>query len=118
MVTDEQVRLLRKKIMAEKKTIASAAAAAGICERSAYTWKQGALPSETKTPRVWRTRPDPFAAIWESEVVPLLVADERGVLEGTTLLEELRRRHGESYGPTQLRTMQRRIHEWRALHGP
>jgi len=118
MVTDEQVRLLRKKIMREKKTIASAAAAAGISERSAYTWKQGALPSETKTPRVWRTRPDPFAAIWESDVVPLLAADEKGVLEGTTILDELRRRHGESYGPAQLRTMQRRVHEWRALHGP
>ena len=47
MVTDEQVRLLRKK-MAEGKTIASAAAAAGMSERSAYTWKQGALPSETQ----------------------------------------------------------------------
>ena len=117
MVTDEQVRLLRKK-MAEGKTIASAAAAAGISERSAYTWKHGALPSETKTRRGWRTRPDPFAAIWESEVVPLLAADERGVLEGTTVLAELRRRHGDEYGPAQLRTLQRRMHEWRALHGP
>jgi hypothetical protein len=98
MVTDEQVRLLRKKIMREKKTIAAAAAAAGISERSAYTWKQGALPSETKTPRVWRTRPDPFAAIWESDVVPLLAADEKGVLEGTTILDELRRRHGDGDG--------------------
>jgi hypothetical protein len=117
MVTDEQVRLLRKK-MAEGKTIASGAAAAGMSERSAHAWKQGALPSETKTPREWRTRTDPFAAIWQSEVVPLLAADERGVLEGTTILAELRRRHGDVYGPAQLRTMQRRLHEWRALHGP
>jgi hypothetical protein len=117
MVTDEQVRLLRKK-MAEGKTMATAAAAAGMSERSAYTWKQGGLPSETKTPRGWRTRADPLAAIWESDVVPLLVADEGGVLEGTTVLAELRRRHGDTYGPAQLRTVQRRIHEWRALHGP
>ncbi len=87
MVTDEQVRLLRKK-MTEGKTMATAAAAAGMSERSAYTWKQGGLPSETKTPRGWRTRPDPLAAIWESDVVPLLVADEGGVLEGTTILAE------------------------------
>ena len=117
MVTDAQVRLLRKK-MAEGKTIASAAAAAGISERSAYTWKQGALPSEKKAPRGWRTRPDPFEGIWEKEVVPLLVADEAGVLEGTTILAELRRLHGDEYGPAQLRTLQRRVHEWRALHGP
>ena len=117
MVTDEQVRLLRKK-MAEGKTIASGAAAAGMSERSGHAWKQGRLPSETKTPREWRTRADPFAPIWQSEVEPLLAADEHGVLEGTTILAELQRRHGDAYGPGQLRTMQRRLHEWRALHGP
>jgi hypothetical protein len=36
MVTDAQVRLLRKK-MAEAKTMATAAAAAGMSEQSAYT---------------------------------------------------------------------------------
>jgi hypothetical protein len=117
MVTDAQVRLLRKK-MAEGKTIAAAAAAAGMSERSAYAWKQGALPDETKGPRTWRTRSDPFSSVWESEVVPLLVADSDGVLEATTVIGELRRRHGDNYGPGQLRTLQRRMHEWRALHGP
>jgi transposase InsO family protein len=48
----------------------------------------------------------------------LLQADKEGALEGTTVLSELQRRHGEEYGPGQLRTLQRRIHEWRALHGP
>jgi hypothetical protein len=118
MVTDAQVRLLRKK-MTEGKTIASAAAAAGMSERSAYAWKQGSLPSETKEPRPWRTRPDPFEAVWEGDVVPLLTADTDGALEATTVLGELRRRHGEEqYGPAQLRTLQRRMHQWRALHGP
>jgi Mu transposase, C-terminal domain len=117
MVTDAQVGLLRKR-MAEGKTIVSAAAAAGMSERSAYAWKQGALPSETRGPRTWRTRPDPFASVWDSEVVPLLVADTAGVLEGTTVIAELQRRHGDNYGLGQLRTLQRRMHEWRALHGP
>jgi len=89
-----------------------------MSERSAYAWKDGALPSETKTPRTWRTRPDPFAAIWNTDVVPLLEADEHGALEATTVLAELRRRHGDAYGDSHLRTMQRRIHEWRALNGP
>lgn len=117
MVTDEQVRLLRKK-MAEGKTMASAAAAAAMSERSAYTWREGALPSETKSPRTWRTRPDPFSSVWTSEVVPLLEADQEGVLEATTLLAELQRRHGDAYGAGLLRTLQRRLHEWRAMHGP
>jgi hypothetical protein len=117
MVSDNQVRLLRKK-MAEGKTIEAAAAAAGMSERSAYKWKTGALPSRAKKPRAWRTRKDPFEAVWATEVVPLLEADERGVLDATTLLDVLRQRHGDTYHSGQLRTLQRRIHRWRAAHGP
>jgi hypothetical protein len=117
MITDRQVRLLRK-TMSKGKTIASAAAIAGMSERSAYTWKEGALPSDTKDPRTWRTRADPFAAVWESDVEPLLRADEDGDLQATTILAELRRRHGDAYGPAQLRTLQRHVHQWRALYGP
>jgi hypothetical protein len=117
MVTDEQVRLLRKK-MSEGKTIQAAGAAASMSERSAYAWKAGALPSDTRKPRTWRTRPDPFEQVWDTEVVALLESDEKGELEATTILDELRARHGESYGPNHLRTLQRRVHEWRALHGP
>lgn len=117
MVTDAQVRLLRKKV-AEGKTIATAAAAAGMSERSAYAWKHGALPSDTKSPRTWRTRADPFDEVWETELVPLLVADKDAVLEATTLIADLQKRHGDRYGLGQLRTLQRRVHEWRALHGP
>jgi hypothetical protein len=117
MVTDAQVRLLRKK-MTEGKTIAAAAAAAGMSERSAYTWKKGPLPSEAKKPRPWRTRTDPFAAVWETDVVPLLRADAEGVLDATTVLADLRRRHGDAYAPALLRTLQRRMRQWRAMHGP
>src|SRR5438046_2588745 len=104
MVTDEQVRLLRKK-MSEGKTIQAAAAAAGMSERSAHGWKAGVLPSDTKKPRNWRTRPDPFEKVWESDVVPLLESDERGELEATTILDELRTRYGEAYGTGQIRTL-------------
>jgi transposase InsO family protein len=117
MVTDEQVRLLRKK-MAEGQTQETAASAAGMSVRTARDWQAGPLPSATKGARAWRTRPDPFAAVWDAEVVPLLVADEKAVLDATTILDELRRRHGEAYAPGQLRTLQRRMHEWRALEGP
>jgi hypothetical protein len=49
--------------------------------------------------------------------VPLLAADTGSVLEATTVIDELRRRHGDAYGQGQLRTLQRRMQEWRALHG-
>ena len=117
MVTDAQVRLLRK-LMEKKKTIATAAAAAGMSERSGYAWRTGPMPSEKKGERQWRTREDPFATVWESVLVPMLKSDTEGVLESKTMLAELRAKEGDAYGPSLLRTLQRRVHEWRTLHGP
>src|SRR5207237_8713248 len=65
-----------------------------------------------------RRRADPFAEVFESEIVPLLVIDERRLLEARTLLGELARRHPGCFSARQLRTLQRRLREWRALHGP
>jgi hypothetical protein len=117
MVSDGQVRLLRQKRM-EGKTQEAAAAAADMSVRTARTWETGPLPSATKHARHWRTRHDPFAGVWEREIVPLLEGDTAGVLEATTLLGELSARHGAAYGTGQLRTLQRRLRDWRALHGP
>jgi hypothetical protein len=44
-------------MLMEGKTQEAAAAAAGMPERSARTWKEGSLPSEKKQARWWRTRP-------------------------------------------------------------
>jgi transposase InsO family protein len=56
--------------------------------------------------------------VFESEVAPLLAVDEKRVLEARTILGELDRRHPGAFSAGQLRTLQRRIREWRALHGP
>jgi hypothetical protein len=117
MVTDEQVRLLRQKQMEGKKQ-ETAAAAAAMSVRSARKWQRGSLPSETKTPRTWRTREDPFAEIWEREIVKLLADDEKGVLQATTVLSWLQDKYPDEYDDGLLRTLQRRIRDWRALHGP
>ncbi len=37
------------------------------------------------TPRPWRTREDPFAGVWKSEIVPQLAADTDGRLQVLTL---------------------------------
>lgn len=117
MLTDEQIRLLRKKRM-EGKTQVVAGAAAGMSERSARKWEKGPLPSETKERRTWRTRADVFVEVWEPVVVPLLRADERGELEAKTVLDVLKQKNPGSFDDVQLRTLQRRIREWRALYGP
>jgi hypothetical protein len=79
MVTDAQVGVLRRKRMAGK-TQEAAAASAGMSVRSARKWERGLYPSQRRRPRTWRTREDPFGAVFESEVVPLLGADHGGVL--------------------------------------
>jgi hypothetical protein len=116
MVTDAQVKRLRKKLM-EAKTMEAAAMAAGMSERSARTWKTGALPSQTKVARDWRTRADPFAEVWTSDVVPLLEADVKGVLEAKTVIDVLAEKYTGKYSESQTRTLQRRMREWRALGG-
>jgi hypothetical protein len=117
MVKDAQVGVLRRRRMAGKTQEASAAAA-GMSVRSARKWELGLFPSQRHKPRTWRTRKDLFAEIFESELVPLLAEDSKGVLEATTLLAELNRRHPGQFSEGQLRTLQRRVRQWRALSGP
>ena len=102
----------------EGKTQETAAAMAGMCVRSARKWQDGPLPSETKQERWWRTRPDPFDGVWEEEIEPLLRGDPTGKLKGTTIIEWLEEQHPGRFSASQLRTLQRRLQDWRALNGP
>ncbi len=117
MVTDAQVRLLRQKLM-EGKTQEAASAAAGMSVRTARAWKTGPLPSQVKKPRAWRTRVDPFADVWSKDIVALLQADTRGVLDGAALMGVLEERYPGRFAAGQLRTLQRRLRDWKAHHGP
>ena len=93
-----------------------AAAKAGISERSARRIEgAAALPSQSPR-RYWRSRIDPFAAVWDAEVVPLLRAAPK--LMGITLLRKLQDDHPEEFPDGMLRTLQRHIRQWRALEGP
>jgi hypothetical protein len=112
-ITDRQVT----RYMTLRRTHSQEAAAAkvGISTRSGRRIEANpTLPSQ-KPRRRWRSRPDPLAEVWESEVVPLLAANP-GLL-GTTILHHLHELHpGRFHGV--LRTLQRRIRQWRALAGP
>src|SRR5829696_5675821 len=116
MVTDAQVRLMRRTRM-DGKTQAAAAAVSGMSLRTAREWNTGPVPSATKRPRDWRTRPDPFVAVWLTDVEPLLRSDRKGVLEAKLVLEVLRMRYPEQFHAGQARTLQRRFRDWRARHG-
>jgi transposase len=100
------------------KTQAAAAAASSMSLRTAREWDRGPAPSTTTQLRDWRTRPDPFAAVWGTDVEPLLRSDTKGVLEAKLVLELLRTRYPEQFHPGQARTLQRRFRDWRAQHGP
>ena len=63
-------------------------AAAGMSERSARKWQSGPLPSTAKAPRWRRPREDPFAEVWQSGVVPQLVADTDGRLQLIAVIED------------------------------
>jgi hypothetical protein len=71
-------------------------------------------PSERAAPR-GRRRPDPLAAVWDADIVPMLEAAPG--LRPVTLLDELRRRHPDL--PVGIRrTLERRIRHWQAVAGP
>lgn len=93
-----------------------AAAKAGISVRSGRRIETSTQKPRVNTERQWRTREDPLEAVWETELLPLLKA--KPDLTGTTLLDYLQEQYPEHYDQTILRTLQRRVKQWRALHGP
>jgi hypothetical protein len=115
MVTDQQVRKLMTLIQTEK-TLAVAAAKAGMDEKTARKYRRaGRLPSQLQPPHHWRTRADPFARVWP-EIEPLLERDPS--LEAKTIFDHLCRQYPGDFQAGQLRTLQRRLKLWRATKGP
>ncbi len=115
MKKDTEIRLYlqeRKKGMTQR----VAAARAGIAERTARRYERaGTLPSQLKHPHDWKTRIDPFEHDWPWVVSEL---ERDPALQGSTLFALLCERHPGRYRPTQVRTLQRHIQQWRVLHGP
>ncbi len=113
--TDAQVRLLMKE-RSNGKTQEQAAIKANLRSRkTVQKYEQlGQLPSEMKDARSYRTRPDPFEKDWAEVEAKLVVAPE---LEAKAIFEWLCERDGAQYTEGQLRTLQRRISNWRALNG-
>jgi transposase InsO family protein len=99
----------------QPRTQGQASAKAGISERSARRIEYGETGGSAHRERHWRTRSDPFAGVWEEEIVSRLEQQPR--LDATTLFEDLQERHPGQYGNGKKRTFQRRVKAWKALHG-
>jgi transposase InsO family protein len=93
----------------------AAAAKTGISLSSAQRIEAVQVLPSQRGVRTWRTRSDPLGLVWDSEVVPLL--KEAPTLMAVTVLEELQRREPGRYAESVLRTLQRRMRQWRAEHG-
>lgn len=94
-----------------------AAARAGISVAPARRIERDPRPpSERRQPRPWRTREDPLALVWDDFIVPLLRAAPG--LKPITVLHELDRAFPGAYGERVRRTLERRMRDWRAVHGP
>jgi transposase InsO family protein len=91
-----------------------AAAKAGLSVRSGRRIEH-AGGTRRKAERDWRTREDPLEAVWSTELVLLL--EKEPSLTGTTLLDYLEEHYPEHYDQRILRTLQRRVKQWKALHG-
>jgi hypothetical protein len=99
----------------------ASAAKAGISERSGRNIEKRIRQEPGLSKGVVRTKPDPFASVWESELVPML--EKLPMLQPITLLEYLQDKYMDSegnpvYPDSLLRTLQRRIKIWKAIHGP
>jgi len=113
LITDHQVnryKELRRQFKQE-----AAAAKVGVSVRSARRIEQTTTLPSRRGLRRWRTRADPLAGVWETELVALL--RQTPGLTAVTLLEELERRYPGRFQARVLRTLQRRVRAWRALEG-
>ena len=112
-ITDHQVRLYM--LFRQKNALQAAAAKAGFSTATAYRIEADPRLPSTKTKPRGRRRPDPLAGIFEEEIVPLL--EQTPGIRAVALFGELIRRHPE-LGPGVRRTLERRVRQWRAVHGP
>jgi len=114
MVTDAQVRRLKRLSKTETKELAAAKAGMDVKTARKYL-ADGRLPGERKPERNWRTRADAFEGVWEE--IREQIRTNPG-LETKTIFQALQRKHPGQFADGQLRTLQRRIKRWRATEGP
>mgnify|MGYP001252704432 FL=1 len=112
--TDAQVRIAMRERKKGKNQEQAAAKANLHSRKTVSKYEQSELlPSQLEKPRTYRTRPDTFAEDWPVLEKMLTAAPE---LEAKTLFDWLCEQRPDKYQEGQLRTLQRRVTNWRALN--
>jgi len=114
--TREQIRKLMEYVKTSSQPLAAAKAGMSLSTAKRYL-RSGGVPRRKlgSQPRNYKTRKDPFAGVW-TEIAQML--DKDLGLEAKTLMEWLVERYPEDFKLGQLRSLQRRIRDWRVLEGP
>ena len=115
MVTDGQVSELWRWLAAGK-SLAASARMACMDKKTARSYRdEPTLPSQRKSPRQYRTRIDHFAEVW-NDVEQLLQSEP--ALKAVTIFGDLQRQFPGKFDESTRRTFERRVANWRAIHGP
>jgi hypothetical protein len=79
-------------------------------------WRSGEVRpthrAPAKKPRYWRTRKDPFEKVWPEILCWLQATPE---ITAKSLFQRLKKEHPGQFVDSQLRTLQRRVKEWRYI---
>ena len=104
--------------MSQTQNLKKASDKAGMTEKTGRKWvNEERMPSEIQAERSrnWRTRENPFEQ--NMDTIKGILCKNQG-LEAKTIFDHLNRENGNLYSEGQLRTLQRRIQEWKATEGP
>ena len=112
----EAQRMLAQHEVGVARTVASGAQELdGFVASLATAWRDGEVrPTHRKKasgPRTWRTRKDPFEKVWP--VVEQWLNEEAGA-NAKDLFQRLQASTPDAFQPGQLRTLQRRVRQWRS----
>lgn len=111
----EQIRILLKYAKENTQEIAAAKAGMSFSTAKRYLKMGGKKTATARTPSRGRTRKDPFAEVWDD--VKQLLSNDSG-LEAKTLMEWLIESYPDKFNMGHVRTLRRRVHDWRVLEGP
>ena len=115
MITNGRVKELRR-LLRLGRTLGDSARMAEMSEKTARKYRgSDGLPSQQTSDRSYRTRTDPFADVWDT-VQQRLEVEPR--LKAKTLFEWLQQTHDGQFPDSTRRTFERRVRQWRSLHGP
>jgi hypothetical protein len=103
------------KLLKDGLTIATASAKADMDEKTARKYMGiRKMPSEVCKPHTWRTREDAFEEVWPT-IEPAI--EEHEWFEATEVLRYLQQQYPGRFHDGQVRTLQRRMREFRATKG-